>query len=52
MTNGVPAEYVRGRFDRQVTQLLQADLAYWHDDRLRPTRRGILFADEVATEFV
>jgi len=52
MTAGVPAECVRGRFDRQVAQLLSADLAYWHDDRLRPTRRGILFADEVAAEFV
>ena len=52
MTAGVPAELVRGRFDRQVANLLNAELAYWHDGRLRPTRRGILFADEVATEFV
>ena len=52
MTAGVPSEVVRGRFDRQVAKLISADLACWHDDRLCPTRRGILFADEVATEFV
>ena len=52
MTAGVPAELVRGRFDRQVAKLLSTGLADWHEGRLRPTRRGILFADEVATEFV
>ncbi len=52
MNAGVPAELVRGRFDRQVDKLLCAGLADWHDGRLRPTRRGILFADEVAMEFV
>ena len=52
MTDGVPAELVCGRFDRQVAKLISTGLACWHDGRLCPTRRGILFADEVATEFV
>lgn len=52
MTAGIPAELVRGRFDRQVAKLLSTGLARWQDGRLCPTRRGILFADEVATEFV
>ena len=52
MTAGVPAEVVRGRFDRQVAKLISAGLAGWQAGRLCPTRRGILFADEVATEFV
>ena len=52
MTAGIPAELVRGRFDQQAAKLISADLAYWRAGRLCPTRRGILFADEVATEFV
>jgi len=52
MIAGVPAEFVCGRFDRQVAKLISTGLACWHDGRLCPTRRGILFADEVATEFV
>lgn len=52
MTAGVPAMWVRGRWDRQVTELLSADLVEWRDGRLRPTRRGILFADAIAAEFV
>jgi oxygen-independent coproporphyrinogen-3 oxidase len=52
MNAGVPAELVRGRWDRQIAELLRAELVQWRDDRLAPTRRGILFADEVAAEFV
>ena len=52
MIAGVPAEVVHGRFDRQVAKLISTGLACWHDGRLCPTRRGILFADEVAMEFV
>lgn len=52
MTAGVPAEWVRGRWDRQIAELVRAELVEWRDGRLAPTRRGILFADEVAAEFV
>ena len=52
MNAGVPAELVRGRWDKEVTELLSADLVQWRDGRLQPTRRGILFADEIAAEFV
>ncbi len=52
MTAGVPAEWVRGRWDREIAQLLSAELAQWRNGRLAPTRRGILFADEVAAVFV
>ena len=52
MNAGVPAEVVNGRFDPQVTKLLDAELVRWEGGRLQPTRRGILFADEIAAEFV
>ena len=52
MNAGVPAELVRGRWDKQVAELLSADLVQWSHGRLQPTKRGILFADEVASYFV
>lgn len=52
MNAGVPAELVRGRWDKQISELLSAELVQWRDGRLQPTQRGILFADEVAAEFV
>ncbi len=52
MNAGVPAEVVRGRWDPQVSELLAAELVEWYAGRLQPTRRGILFADEVAAVFV
>jgi oxygen-independent coproporphyrinogen-3 oxidase len=52
MNAGVPAELVRGRWDKQIAELLSADLVRWRNGRLQPTKRGILFADEVAAEFV
>jgi oxygen-independent coproporphyrinogen-3 oxidase len=52
MNMGVPAELVRGRWDKQIAELLSAELAEWKDGRLRPTKRGILFADEVAAQFL
>jgi oxygen-independent coproporphyrinogen-3 oxidase len=52
MNAGVPAELLRGRWDEQVAELLSSDLVQWSHDRLQPTKRGILFADEVASRFV
>jgi oxygen-independent coproporphyrinogen-3 oxidase len=52
MNAGVPAELVRGRWDNQIAELLSAELVQWRNGRLQPTQRGILFADEVAAEFV
>jgi oxygen-independent coproporphyrinogen-3 oxidase len=52
MNAGVPGNLVRGRWDKQVEELLGAELVQWRGDRLAPTRRGILFADEVAAQFV
>lgn len=52
MNAGVPADLVRGRWDQQIGELLSAELVQWRDGRLQPTRRGILFADEVAAEFI
>ena len=52
MTAGVPAELVSGRWDKQITELLSAELVQWRNGRLQPTKRGILFADEVASEFM
>jgi oxygen-independent coproporphyrinogen-3 oxidase len=52
MTEGVPASLLQGRWDRQVAELLSAELVQWRHDRLQPTRRGILFADQVAAEFL
>jgi oxygen-independent coproporphyrinogen-3 oxidase len=52
MNAGVPAELVRGRWDKQIAELLSTDLVRWRNGRLQPTKRGILFADEVAAEFV
>jgi len=52
MNAGVPAELLRGRWDKQIAELLSADLVQWSHDRLQPTKRGILFADEVASRFV
>jgi oxygen-independent coproporphyrinogen-3 oxidase len=52
MNAGVPAELVRGRWDKEIAELLSAELVEWKNGRLSPTPRGILFADEVAAEFV
>ena len=52
MNTGVPAELVRGRWDNQIAELLSAELVQWRKNHLAPTRRGILFADEVAAAFV
>ena len=52
MTAGVPAELVRGRWDKEIAGLLTAGLVEWYAERLRPTRRGLLFADAIAAEFV
>jgi oxygen-independent coproporphyrinogen III oxidase len=52
MNAGVPAELLRGRWDKQIAELLSAELVQWRNGRLQPTPRGILFADEVAAEFV
>jgi oxygen-independent coproporphyrinogen-3 oxidase len=52
MNAGVPAELVKGRWDKQIAELLSADLVQWSHGHLQPTKRGILFADEVAAEFV
>ena len=52
MTAGVPAELIQDRWGREISELLSAELVQWRDGRLQPTRRGILFADTVATEFV
>jgi oxygen-independent coproporphyrinogen-3 oxidase len=52
MNDGVPAELVKGRWDKEIAELLSAELVHWRNDRLQPTKRGILFADEVAAEFV
>ncbi len=52
MNAGVPADLVQHRWPGQVAELLSADLVQWREGRLRPTRRGILFADEIASEFV
>jgi oxygen-independent coproporphyrinogen-3 oxidase len=52
MNAGVPAELVNGRWDKEIAGLLSAELVQWRNGRLTPTRRGILFADEVAAEFL
>jgi len=52
MNAGVPAELVRGRWDKEISELLSAELVQWRMGRLQPTKRGILFADAVAAEFV
>ncbi|HVM62804.1 MAG TPA: radical SAM family heme chaperone HemW [Verrucomicrobiae bacterium] len=52
MNAGVPGELLRGRWEKQIAELLSADLVEWSHDRLQPTKRGILFADEVASRFV
>jgi oxygen-independent coproporphyrinogen-3 oxidase len=52
MNAGVPAKLVQGRWDKEIAELLSAELVQWRDDRLTPTARGILFADEVAAQFV
>ena len=52
MNAGVPAELVKGRWDKQIAELLSAELVQWRNGRLTPTQRGILFADEVAARFI
>jgi oxygen-independent coproporphyrinogen-3 oxidase len=52
MNEGVPGDFVRGRWDREIAQLLSAELVQWRNGRLAPTKRGILFADEIAASFV
>jgi oxygen-independent coproporphyrinogen-3 oxidase len=52
MNAGVPAELLKGRWDKEIAELLSAELVQWRNNRLQPTKRGILFADEVAAQFV
>jgi oxygen-independent coproporphyrinogen-3 oxidase len=52
MNAGVPADLVRGRWNKEIAELLSVELVQWRDGRLKPTKRGILFADTVAAEFV
>jgi len=52
MNAGVPAELVQGRWDKEIAELLSAELVQWCNGRLTPTKRGILFADAVAAEFL
>ena len=52
MTAGVPAEWVCDRWPGPIAELLSAELVQWRNGRLQPTRRGILFADQIAAEFV
>ena len=52
MLDGVPANLVRGRWDREIAELLSAELVRWRNGRLQPTPRGVLFADAIASEFV
>ncbi len=52
MNAGVPADLVRGRWDKEISELLSAELVQWRMGRLQPTKRGILFADAVAAEFM
>ena len=52
MNAGVPAELLQGRWEKEIAELLSAELVQWRNGRLKPTPRGILFADEVAAQFV
>lgn len=52
MNDGVPGDLVRGRWDSEIATLLADGLVQWREDRLQLTRRGRLFADEVAAAFV
>jgi oxygen-independent coproporphyrinogen-3 oxidase len=52
MNAGIPADLVRGRWDKQIAELLSAELVQWRDGHLAPTHRGILFADQIAAEFM
>ncbi|MCS7049163.1 MAG: radical SAM family heme chaperone HemW [Verrucomicrobiae bacterium] len=52
LTAGVPAAWLRGRWEQTAQRLVADGLARWEGDRLRPTERGILFADLVGAEFV
>jgi oxygen-independent coproporphyrinogen-3 oxidase len=52
MNAGVPSKLLRGRWEKEIAELLSAELVQWRNGRLRPTPRGILFADEIATQFV
>ena len=52
MNAGVPADLVKGRWNQQIAELLSSELVQWRNNRLQPTKRGILFADEIATQFV
>jgi hypothetical protein len=48
----LPSKLVAGRWAKEIAGLLSAELVQWRNGRLQPTARGILFADEVAAEFV
>jgi oxygen-independent coproporphyrinogen III oxidase len=52
MNAGVPAELVQVRWNQEIEELLSADLVHWRNGRLKPTSRGILFADEIAAQFM
>jgi oxygen-independent coproporphyrinogen-3 oxidase len=52
MNAGVPAVVLQGRWEKEIAELLSAELVQWRNGRLKPTPRGILFADEVAAQFV
>jgi oxygen-independent coproporphyrinogen-3 oxidase len=52
MTTGIPAELLQERWQKQLAELLSLGLLQWRNGRVAPTRRGLLFADSVAAEFV
>jgi len=52
MNAGVPVALLQGRWEEEIAELLSAELVQWRNGRLKPTPRGILFADEVAAQFV
>ena len=49
MLDGIPGELVK---QHDLSRLLADNLVRWHDNRLQLTHRGLLFADEIAAEFV
>ncbi len=52
MLDGIPGHLVHPRWDSEINALLADNLVHWCNDRLQLTPRGLLFADEVAAEFV
>jgi len=52
MLDGVSGKLVRGQWDAEIERLVADNLVEWRDNRLKLTRRGLRYADEVAAEFV